>query len=53
MAKLDPIVEFREDHRKVRDLKRVTRLAINGDITLLYAARDEEHNNARVLAGIR
>lgn len=33
-------------------LKRIARMAINGDVTLLYAARDTEHNNARVLAGV-
>ena len=49
--------EFRERYmaelstpEKRELLERVARLAINGNITLLYAARDEEHHNARVLA---
>lgn len=52
--------EFRERYmtelstpEKRELLERVTRLAINDDITLLYADRDEEHTNARVLAGVR
>jgi uncharacterized protein YeaO (DUF488 family) len=30
-------------------LKRIAKLAANGNATLVYAAKDTEHNNARVL----
>ena len=30
-------------------LKRIAKLAAGGDVTLVYAAKDTEHNNARVL----
>jgi uncharacterized protein YeaO (DUF488 family) len=30
-------------------LKRIAKLAASGKVTLVYAARDTEHNNARVL----
>jgi uncharacterized protein YeaO (DUF488 family) len=33
-------------------LKRIAKLAANGDVTLVYAAKDAEHNNARVLEGL-
>ncbi|MBI4187585.1 MAG: DUF488 family protein [Chloroflexi bacterium] len=31
-------------------LRRIARMAADGDVTLLYSARDTEHNNAKVLA---
>ena len=30
-------------------LKRITKLAASGNVTLVYSAKDTEHNNARVL----
>jgi uncharacterized protein YeaO (DUF488 family) len=30
-------------------LKRIAKLAANGNVTLVYATKDTEHNNARVL----
>jgi len=33
-------------------LKRIAKLAAGGDVTLVYAAKDTEHNNARVLKGL-
>jgi len=30
-------------------LKRIAKLAASGNVTLVYAAKDTEHNNARVL----
>jgi uncharacterized protein YeaO (DUF488 family) len=37
---------------KANDLKRIARLAAEGDVTLVYAAKDSEHNNAIVLAEV-
>jgi uncharacterized protein YeaO (DUF488 family) len=34
---------------KVVLLKRIAKLAASGNVTLVYAAKDTEHNNARVL----
>jgi uncharacterized protein YeaO (DUF488 family) len=34
---------------KVALLKRIAKLAANGNVTLVYSAKDTEHNNARVL----
>jgi len=34
---------------KVALLKRIAKLAASGNVTLVYAAKDTEHNNARVL----
>jgi uncharacterized protein YeaO (DUF488 family) len=30
-------------------LKRIAKLAVSGNVTLVYAAKDTEHNNARIL----
>jgi uncharacterized protein YeaO (DUF488 family) len=30
-------------------IERIARMAINNNVTLVYGARDTEHNNARVL----
>lgn len=35
--------------QKVEFLERIVRMAVNSDVTLVYAARGSEHNNARVL----
>lgn len=34
---------------KVEFIERIARMAVNSDVTLLYAARDGEHNTAGVL----
>lgn len=34
------------------DLKRLRELAAHEDVTLVYSAKDEEHNQARVLEGL-
>ena len=54
--KLERWLEFRQRYReelsapqKVEYLERIARMAVNSDVTLLYATRDSEHNNARVL----
>jgi uncharacterized protein YeaO (DUF488 family) len=41
---------YRDELRGSEALARLRRLADRGTVTLLYAARDERHNNARVLA---
>ena len=33
-------------------LKRLAKLAASGNVTLVYAAKDSEHNNAKVLEGL-
>jgi len=35
--------------QKAELMKRIAKLAAGGDVTLVYAAKDTEHNNARVL----
>ncbi len=52
-------LQFRERYleelstpQKAQSLKRIARMAANGDVTLIYAAKDTEHNNARVLAEV-
>jgi uncharacterized protein YeaO (DUF488 family) len=37
------------DPLKTALLKRLAKLAASGNVTLVYAAKDTEHNNARVL----
>ncbi len=37
---------------KAKLVRKLTRLASDGKVTLVYAARDTEHNNARVLEEI-
>ena len=37
---------------KARLLERLAQLAAEEDVTIVYAARDPEHNNARVIAGM-
>lgn len=37
---------------KTEALKRIARMAAEGGVTLLYAAKDTERNNARVLADV-
>jgi uncharacterized protein YeaO (DUF488 family) len=39
------------DSEKARALDQLATAAQEGTVTLVYAARDEEHNQARVLAG--
>jgi len=46
--------EFRSRYRKelepkTSELKRLAEMAKRGDITFVYSARDEQHNNAVVL----
>ncbi|MBI2860254.1 MAG: DUF488 family protein [Chloroflexi bacterium] len=53
--KLEQWPEFRRLYRKElsargEDLERLARMAAKGNVTLVYAAKDVEHNNARVLA---
>lgn len=50
-------LEFRQRYmeelanpQKVEALERIARLSLNSNVTLVYAARDSEHNNAIVLA---
>lgn len=52
-------LEFRQRYmrelsvpQKVESLKRIARMVENSEITLVYAAKDTEHNNARVLAEV-
>jgi uncharacterized protein YeaO (DUF488 family) len=49
-------LEFRKKYKeelsgseKVQQLKDLARAAKNGNVSLIYAAKDTEHNNARVL----
>ncbi len=42
----------REVHAHPQELKRLRELAEKGKLTLIYAARDEEHNEARVLRNL-
>lgn len=51
--------EFRQSYLKELSgpqkeplLQRLARMAAKGNVTLLYAAQDTEHNNAVVLAGL-
>lgn len=37
---------------KTEELNRIARIAKNQDVTLVYAAKDTQHNNARVLMDI-
>ncbi len=37
---------------KARLLERLAKLAEQGSVTIVYAARDAEHNNARVIEGL-
>ena len=41
---------YREEVRYLPDLDRLRGLAAKGTVTLVYGAKDSEHNNARVLA---
>lgn len=52
-------LEFKEKYEKElstpekgRLLEQIARMAMKGDVTLVYAARDSEYNNARVLGEI-
>ena len=40
------------DPQKAALVKKMAKLAASGNITLVYAAKDTEHNNARVLEGL-
>jgi uncharacterized protein YeaO (DUF488 family) len=43
---------YRRELEGNRALEELRRLAAKGTLTLLYAARDEEHNHARVLEAL-
>lgn len=54
--KLERWPEFRQKYikelsvpEKTEFVARVARMVVNGNVTLVYAARDSAHNNARVL----
>jgi uncharacterized protein YeaO (DUF488 family) len=44
------VAELREDERKIELMRQLTELALKGKITLLYGAKDREHNQAVVLS---
>lgn len=54
--KMERWPEFRQRYiqelslpEKTMLIERIARMAVSGNVTLVYAARDSEHNNARVL----
>lgn len=43
---------YRAELKGNADLERLRELAAHEDVTLVYSAKDEEHNQARVLEGL-
>jgi uncharacterized protein YeaO (DUF488 family) len=44
------VAELREDPKKIKLIEQLTELAQQGKVTLLYGAKDREHNQAVVLS---